>query len=47
MGTAATAKQVYSLHEEGIIPKALRMVFEAFKEIRQEYTVILKVVPKS
>jgi len=43
MGTAVTAKQMRSLQEEGVIPKALKLIFEALPAIKQEYTIVMKV----
>lgn len=43
MGTAVTAAQMASLNEESVIPKALRLVFDALSTIKDEYAVTLKV----
>ena len=45
MGTAVTAKQMRSLQEEGVIPKALKLIFEALPAIKQEYTMVMKASP--
>ena len=44
MGTAASAKQMASLQEESIIPKALRLIFDSLSTIKDEYAVTLKVL---
>ena len=43
MGTAATAKQMRSLQEESLIPRAIKLLFDTLATIKQEYSVILKV----
>ena len=46
MGTAATAKQMRSLQEESLIPRAIKLLFDTLATIKQEYSVILKVCVK-
>ena len=43
MGTAATAKQMRSLQEESLIPRAIKLLFDTLATMKQEYSVILKV----